>query len=283
MGRFPVLLAALAFAIGAPAALAADGGAAAPNGERAAEGEVDPGSAPTAKDRSGDPDFFFGRPSVSLILRGGAFLPRAEGQFFDFVTRELTLDRDDFRSPAGGLEVGIWVGERLEVAGSFDLAAATRRSEFRDWLEETPDGELIPIEQSTRLRHGPTLMLGLKAYPLARGDRLGEFVWVPNRLAPYVYGGIGGTRWKLEQWGDWVVTTGPDEGAIFTEEFETDGFSFVAGLGGGLDVTLRPRVALTLEGRYMWGDGQMRRDFIEFIQPLDLSGLRVTAGLSFRF
>lgn len=232
---------------------------------------------------SDDPDFFFGRPFWSVNLRAGAFLPRASGQFYDFAFERFTLDRGDFRSFTGGADLGLWVNDHLELVVSADVASSTQRSEYRDWWEETPQGDSLGIGQSTRLTYGPALSVGAKVYPMARGEHLSRFVWVPNQVAPYLSAGLGVMGYELEQWGDWVVETGPDEGLIFTEEFQTSDANFITFLGAGLDYMLRPRIALNLDARYTWGEDKMGGDFSDFDRPLDLSGLRLTAGLSYRF
>jgi|GEM_PF-504401 len=230
-----------------------------------------------------DPDFFFGRPFWTVSLRAGAYLPRASGQFYDFAFERFTLNRGDFRSFAGGADVGLWVNDHLELQASVDVASSTQRSEYLDWWEETPQGDSLGIEQSTRLTYGPAVTVGARVFPTGRGEHLSRFVWVPNQVAPYLSAGVGVMGYELEQWGDWVVETGPDEGLIFTEEFDTSDANVVTYLGAGVDYMLRPRIALNLDARYTWGEDKMGGDFSDFDRPLDLSGLRLTAGLSYRF
>jgi hypothetical protein len=227
-------------------------------------------------------DFSFGRPSVTLTLRGGAFAPRAQGQFFDFAFDNFTLDRGDLRGLAFGADVGVWVGDHLEVMASMDMAGVTRRTEDRNYLEPTPQGDL-PIFQSTRLRYGPAVTAGVRVFPIGRGDEVSRFIWIPTRVSPFLSAGIGGSGWRLEQEGDFVDDTSEEDPFIFTDHFSSDGISFISFVGGGLEMTLSPRLALVLDSRYVFGEGQMDQDFIRFAQPLDLSGLRLTAGLSFRF
>lgn len=229
-----------------------------------------------------NPDFFLGRPSWSVSARGGAFFPRADGQFYDFIFERFTVEPEDLTGFTGGLELGVWLGNHLELVAALDGAGVTRQTEYLYWEEDT-GGSFLAIEQATRFRYGPTLGFGLKAYPLGRGESVGQFAWLPRRVSPFAVGTVGVAWWSLEQWGDWVVEEGPNTGDIFTDRFETRGTSRIVALGGGVDITLRPRVALTLDSRYLWGEGDLRGDFREFVQPLDLSGLRVTAGLSFRY
>jgi hypothetical protein len=245
---------------------------------------MDAGAAPESRDPgldvSGDPDFFFGRPNWSLTFRGGGFFPRARGQFFEFAFEEFTLGRNDLRGLTGGADLGVWISNHFEAVGSMDFAGTTQRSQHERFDEELPDGRLVPVEQTTRIRQGPSFTLGVKAYPLARGERLSRLIWIPYQVTPYASAGMGGMSWGLEQWGDFVDER---EQIVFTDEFRTGGFSFVRFAGAGVDFALRPRVALNLDSRYIWGEGRMDEDFIEFTRPLDLSGFRVTAGLSFRF
>jgi len=272
----------------APALLAAGliwGGVANP---AAAEGIAGPGTDgdpdPVGQIRAESPDFSFNRPLISVSLRGGAFLPRAQGQFYDFIFRELTVDSGDLRSFSGGAELGFWVGGHLELFASLDVTGLTRDVEWRDWEEEV-NGALLPITQTLRLRHGPVVSVGAKAYPLGRGERLSQFIWVHSRVAPFVSGGVGVMGYEVEQWGDWVVTApgDPDFGDIFTDEFSHSDQTVLTFLGTGTDITLTPRLGLTLEGRYIWGEDRMGGDFRAFDRPLDLSGLRLSAGLSYRY
>jgi hypothetical protein len=226
-----------------------------------------------------DPDFLFGRPAFSVSARMGMFVPRARGVFFDdFIFPRFTLDRRDFRSFTGGVEAGVWLSDHVELIASLDGSGVTRDSEYVEWVEETPQGD-VPIRQTTRLAQGPLFTAGVKVFPVARGESLGQFAWVPRTAAPFVSAGFGGGRYHLEQWGDFV-----DEGTetIFTDEFRADGGGLVGFVGGGVDVTLSPRVALVLDGRYFWGEARMTDDFNRF-PPLDLGGLRMTAGLAYRF
>jgi hypothetical protein len=227
-------------------------------------------------------DFSFGRPSVSLTLRGGAFAPRAQGEFFDFQFRTLTLDRSALRGLSFGADLGVWVGNHVEVMASLDMAGVTRRSEDRDYVEPTPQGDL-PILQTTQIRYGPAVTAGVRIFPMGRGEDFSRFIWIPDRVSPFLSAGLGGTGWTVEQEGDFVDDTSEEDPFIFTDRFTSDGISFTSFVGGGVEMTLRPRVALTLDSRYIFGKGQMDRDFLQFSQPLDLAGLRLTAGLSFRF
>ncbi len=233
-----------------------------------------PAAGPTAP---ASRDFLFRRPAVSLGVKGGLFQWRAQGQLYDFTVDRFTAERSDFRGGDLGIELGLWPTDRWGLTIGIDGSSTTLHTEDRDW--EEADG--TPIFQSTRVQQGPALMVGLRGYLLPRGEQLSRFAWVPSRAAPFLAAGAGYTSYAFEQEGDFVEES-PEGALIFAERFESQGSSWVTWVGGGTDVTLTPRLALTLEGRYQWGDDELSGDFRRF-EPIDLSGLRLTAGLSVRF
>ncbi len=227
---------------------------------------------------SADPDFLFRSPALTLTLRTGLFSHRAQGTFFDVTTRDYTAERSDFRSFDFGMEVAIAMGSpRLDLTVALDGGSTEVGHESRFW-EET-DGS--PIFQSTRIRRGPAAQLGLRGYLLPRGEQISTFAWVPNTFAPYVGAGVGYTGYAVRQWGDFVYEDA--EGVwIQADDLNADGGTSLVYASAGTDIALRRNLALTLEGRYQWAEDQLRQDF-RFSEPLDLSGLRLTAGLSVRF
>lgn len=236
------------------------------------ESDVMPASHPDPD--SPDVDFLFGRPNLSITLRGGMFLNRSSSDVYDEAFRQLTLEADDFRGGSGGAEVGVWIGDRLEAVVGGDWSRVTRHSESRDWVEENGD----PIEQSTRLRHGPALAVGAKAYLFPRGESISRFAWTPTAFNAFVGGGVGLTWFEFEQWGDFVDEV---EETIFRADFRSEGYAPSPYVSGGAEYSLSNRTSLTTEARYIWANSNLGRDFVGF-EPIDLSGLRITAGLAFR-
>lgn len=236
--------------------------------------------------RSGDaPDFLFERPRVTVALRGGLFLPRAQGDLYDFTVERFTLERSDWRGAALGLDVGVWVGPQLEILLSLDGSRVTRGSEYRDWVEpvEGPGGTVteVPIRQDSRLSVGPGAALGVRWYLRDRGDALSRFVWIPAAANVFVGGGIGFTAYRLVLWGDFV-----DEVAetIHPATYESEGNTAVPHVVAGVEVRTSRRTGIVLESRYQWGSHPLGSDFAsDFEDDLDLSGARLTAGLQFRF
>jgi hypothetical protein len=219
-------------------------------------------------------DFLFHRPVLTLALRGGWAVPRAQSEIFDFTVDELTVDRDDFAGFVLQGEIAARVHDRFDVALNVGHSEAKARSEFRDWV----DDDDLPIEQTTRFRRTPIEVAG-KAYLLPRGREISRFAWVPYGWAPWVAGGAGAMVYHFDQSGDFVDFETLD---IFPKDFESQGTTATAHAAAGADVSVGPHLLLTGEGRYQWARADMSRDFVDF-DPIDLSGFQVTIGLAARF
>ena len=228
---------------------------------------------PLRAQTSGD-GFLFRPPRVSLTLRGGWDGAAANGDIFSFATSQLTLGRNDFRGPFGGLDLAISVHPRLDLTLSTSLSATKAPSEFRHWV----DLNNLPIEQTTSLRRAP-VTLGFRAYLMPRGQSVGQFAWVPARFSPYVGAG-GGVMWyRFRQQGDFIdfQTTN-----VFFDDFQSSGSTPTANAAVGFDYSLTPHLALNAEGKYNWAKAKLGTDFSGFGR-INLSGYMTTLGLSVRF
>ncbi len=255
-----LLLAMLAVSV--PAATAA-----------AAPPPADEQNLPSSPQRS-SPDFLFDRPQGSVGLRGSWVFTRAGSDWYDFVTEHLTLENGDFNTAAIAADVGIAITPRLDAVASVDFSQSQTASEYRDFV----DNLRLPIEQRTRLRE-VNLTGGLKFALTERGREVGQFAWVPRSFVPYVGAG-GGLLWfEVRQSGDFVDFV---DSSIFTDVFQSRGWTPSAHVFGGVDIRVLRRVFLTLDGRYRWASGDLGSDWIDF-DPIDLNGLRLAAGISVVF
>lgn len=226
-----------------------------------------------AQPRGGD-GFFFKRPSVTLAIRGGAVRPDANGELFDFVSRELTVDRGDFLSGSGVADVSVALRGRTEVQFTAGFSYRDVKSEYRDFI----DNNDMPIEQSTSFRRVP-LTLGLKYNLADPGRSVSQYVWIPARFAPYVSGGGGMMYYRFEQHGDFVDFQTFD---VFSDRLKTSGWSGMAYGALGGTWTLTRSVGLNTEVRYDYAKAPVRQDF-EGFNRIALSGVGLTAGFLFRF
>ena len=233
---------------------------------------------PSSVAAQGGPGFLFGEPDIMIGFKAGYSMPRAGSDLFFETATEFTIDRDDFRSASLGGEIAVRVSERWDVALGVAYAASRIQSEYEFWFEDdgSPDG--IPIEQETWFRTVPVTVSG-KYYFTDRGRSIGRFAWIPNRVSPFVIGGVGVVSYRFEQTGDFVNYETLD--IAFDRASATGTAPYVHG-GAGVQLSLSKNLVLTGEARYGWASGDLSRDFRGY-ENLDLAGLHLLAGIAARF
>jgi hypothetical protein len=229
---------------------------------------------PAAQEPRRTPDFLFGRPHGAIGLRGSWTFAAAGSDLFDFVTRELTIDRSDFNSPGFGGDLAVFVTPRLDAQFGVFITRMSRDSEYRDLV----DNNFLPIEQSTSLK--VLHLTGSVRFALApRGRDVSRFAWVPSRFVPYVGAGGGVVRYEFLQRGDFVDF---QDLSVFSDVFRSNGWAPSVHAFGGVDVQLFRALYGTMEGRYTSASGDLGSDFVDF-DPIDLSGFRLSAGIHLIF
>jgi hypothetical protein len=220
------------------------------------------------------PDFFFATPKGSATVRGSWLFARAGSDWYDFVTNHLTLEPADFNVPGFGIDVGAAVTPRFEVQFGFDYSDADVGSEYRNFV----DNNRLPITQQTRLREA-NVSGNVKVALTERGREVSRFAWVPRTIVPYAGAGAGAMWFDVSQVGDFVDFV--DLG-VFSDVFETRGWTPSAQVFGGADIRVFRRLYVTVDGRYLWAAGNLGREWIDF-DPIDLAGFRLSAGLNVVF
>jgi hypothetical protein len=244
---------------------------AAASGPAAAQDQA--GALPEAPAPRAAPDFLFGRPYGSLAVRGSWSLVRANSDWYDFVTDQLTLQRGDFNAPGFGVDVGLTVTDRVEAVVGVDVSRMSASSEYRRFV----DNNRQPINQKTRLNQA-NIAGSMKLALSERGRRVSALAWIPRGLVPYVGGGAGMLWYDLSQEGDFIDALDPRL-AVFTDVFESQEWTPTAHLFGGVDVRVARSVFVTFDARYRWAAGELSRQWVNF-DPIDLSGLRLSTGIS---
>ncbi len=220
------------------------------------------------------PDFQFGAPSMSISIRGSWFVPRAQSDWYNFVTDQLTIDRADLSAAGIVGDVTLFATPRLDLVFSADYGSKTVGSEYRDFV----DNNRLPINQSTRLRQA-TMTAGVKFAVTRRGRDVGSLAWVPYRFVPYVGGGGGVLWYEMSQYGDFVDF---QDWSVFPDLFEAQGWAPTGYVNGGVDIHIYRPLYVTVDGRYQWAGAELSGNWVGF-EPLDLGGLRLSTGLSFVF
>jgi hypothetical protein len=190
------------------------------------------------------------------------------------ITRELTLEKGDFRAATFGGDVGIPISSHFAAVFSFDYARSTIHSESRDYVEDNGD----PITQTTQLTQVP-ITATLRYYPRKTGESVGSYAWLPTRLNPYIAGGGGALYYDFYQYGRFVDVATLN---IFKTSLKSSGYVATAHIGGGMDISLTPLIFLNGEARYSWANADLSNDFTGF-DPINLSGFKILGGVNFRF
>lgn len=227
-----------------------------------------------AKDGTSATGFNLRKPRVFVGGHIGFNMPRANSDLFDMVTKELTLERSDFRSASFGGDFGIPIASNFAVVLSFDYASSSTDSESRDYVEDNGD----PISQTTRFEQVP-FTATFRYYPRKTGESVGSYAWIPARFNPYVAVGVGAMYYKFDQFGRFVDNTTLN---IFSTNLQSSGFVATEHVGGGIDISLTPLIFVNGEARYSWANANLSRDFTGF-DPITLSGFKIIGGVNFRF
>jgi len=229
-----------------------------------------------AQDSTGEKkaDFLFQKPKHYLGFRIGRFFPEADSGLFDMVTRELTLEKSDFRAWDFGIDFGFNIYNRIDLAFAFDSSTETKSSEFRDYV----DDQDLPITQRTKFSQ-ISLTAGIKYLLLSRGRQVGQYSWMPNRIVPFLSGGAGILWYDFKQDGDFVDFTTLD---VFSAVLGSSGGVPSIYLGCGVDYNIFKSAYLTLDFKYTWADDDLDQDFVGF-DPIALSGIRLTTGIQWHF
>ena len=256
----------LALAAGGVLLLAAPAGAA-PAGAEGAAVQEEPAER--------QPGFLFGRPGNSVGLRINWHRARADSEVHGFLTEFLTLEPRDFDALGVAFDLGFAVTPRLDLRVGLDyVKTPDATSEFREFVGS--DG--LPIAQDTALSQ--TDFNASVAFALIpRGRAIGQYAWIPSRVVPYVGAGAGMQRYGLDLIGEFVDQA---DFSIFEDHLQANGWTPSLHLFGGADIRLLQRLYLAAEVRYLHAADEPGGAF-EGFDDIDLSGLRVGAGIRFIF
>lgn len=219
-------------------------------------------------------DFMIGQPRASLAFDTGFLFANTGSDLYDFISKQLTLDKKAFNAPVLGGRFGVSVTPRLDVVVGLDFAKSQTGSEYRDFV----DPQLLPITQTTSLEE-VNLTGSLRVSLLPSGRRISRFAWIPRTMTPYVGAGGGAVKYKFSQFGRFVDA---DSRRIFTDQFNSSGWAPSAHVFAGTDVRVWRRLYLTMEGRYTWSTAPLSDDFVDF-EPLTLAGVRLGGGVRIVF
>jgi len=219
--------------------------------------------------------FLFKRPIGSFSLRGGYAVANAGSDVFSETTRLLTLNKQDFSAITWGGDIAFAATPRTDLVFDGGFSSSSKPSEYRDFT----DNDDRPIEQSTQYKRVP-ISVGLRYYLTDRGRSVGQFAYIPSKVAPYVGVGGGAMWYRFQQNGDFINFVTNNVGPL---TLESSGWAPMAHGAVGMDYTIGPWLALTGEGRYQWAKATLDPQVFEGFQKIDLSGFTGTVGFKVRF
>jgi hypothetical protein len=218
----------------------------------------------------GSVDFLFGRPHAWVAFTGTWLVPRASGDFFSFLSDQLTLKRADFRTPAFVAAFGIPIARQLDVVGDFEVSSHEVPSEYRRYVK----ADRSEIQQSTQFGQGG-IGVGIRYMPLGRGQTISRFAFVPRRVVPYVGAGLNFGHYNFAQHGEFVDFV---DLSIFNSSFQSDGWAVGSQVEAGADLQIWRMLYFNAGIRYVWAHAKLSDDFVGF-DGIDLSGLKTSSGL----
>jgi hypothetical protein len=218
---------------------------------------------------AGTRDFFFGRPRGWVSIRGSWLKPAANGDLFRFVSDQLTIEKDDFETPAFITDVGFTVTPRVSVSGGVEFSRQTLSSEYRHFV----DNRGAPINQRTALTQ-TNLSGSVRFALLDPGRSISRLAYVPRTITPYAGAGAGMFFYKFQQNGDFVDFATL---RVFVDAFRSKGWTPSAHVFGGADLRIWRWLFLDVEGRYVWAHADLGADFVGF-DGINLDGARFSTG-----
>lgn len=224
--------------------------------------------------QSSNSGYLFQRPNASVVLRAGYAGASANSDLFAFTSRQLTLDRSDYGGGTLDLEFARGIGSRTDLVLSTAFAGMSRQSEFRDFLDQND----APIEQRTTFLRVP-ITVSVRQYLFSQGRQIGNYAWIPARVAPYVGAGGGAVWYRFRQTGDFVDFQTDD---VFPATMSSSGLAPSARAFAGAEFKVRPKLALSVQSSYLWASAKLGNDFSGF-DRIDLSGFSASLGLAARF
>jgi hypothetical protein len=232
------------------------------------------GIAAPARGQTGSGDgYLFGPPKAQFTIRAGYSRPAASSDLFAESFDMFSLKKSSFGAPDLGAELAIRLAPRLDLTLGVDYAGRSTKSDYRDFYDGTN-----PIEQRTTFQRVP-LTAGLKAYLTPRGRSIGTLAWIPSSVSPWV-GAAGGVTWyRFVQEGDFIDMSTM---AVYGDRLESKGWGLAWQGMAGVDLNMSPRTAVTLDARYTGSHAALDRNYFSGYQDLDLSGVSVALGLTFR-
>jgi hypothetical protein len=202
--------------------------------------------------------------SQSINLKIGLFIPSMQSNLWEDNLRNLAFNKSDMINSYDGAEFEVFLNRYTSLSMEIGSYNKEIHSQYKDYTYQ----DNSPIFQDISLRIIP-IEANIKLYPF--GNRQGIF--------PFFGAGAGLYAWTYQQYGDFVIFPDASIEAGFAE---TKTFSFGFNGRAGLVFRFHPRVALAIEGKYLYLRGRLS-GYFEGFDLLDLGGITATLGVNIYF
>ena len=202
--------------------------------------------------------------SQSINFKIGLFVPHMQSDLWEINLENLSLSKSDMTNAYYGVEYEAYLSRNTSFSLEIGSYTRTVYTQYRDYTYM--NGK--PILQNISLRLTP-MEANFKVYPLGHS----------SLVFPFFGAGAGVYAWTYQQWGDFIN---------FEDDSINEGFAetrtFSVGLNGRLGLVFRfhPRVALSLEGKYLYLKGRLSGYFEDF-ELLDLGGYSANLSVNIYF
>jgi outer membrane protein W len=199
-------------------------------------------------------------------LRLGGFQPEGDSEYWHHKEAAFTGEASDLEDLSFGVDYRVDLAPHFGIQFSSSTYEGDTVQEYRDFV----DSDGFGIRHNTRLEVssatlGAVILLGGPNAP----------------VRPYLGAGGGAYFWRLTEDGEFVDFTPPPP-VIFGATLESEGTAFGYYAQAGLEVPLGRQWGLFVDGRWQQVEDDLDDDFAGF-GKLDLSGIDVGAGISWRF
>ncbi|HSP06199.1 MAG TPA: hypothetical protein VLR94_03435 [Acidobacteriota bacterium] len=205
----------------------------------------------------------------SVTFLGGYVLPRGDSDVYKQNEKETTFRVSDLNGFGGTIRYDKFIGEFINISGGVSFFDSHTHVQDVEFVQDHGQPilrdiflEIVPLEAS------------LHVLPAGRN----------TVIIPYLGGGFGLYYWQYEEHGDFVIDRLSNNPQVITGRAYSDGWDPGYHIEGGVHVPVGRSVAVVGEAKYWHAHGKLDvRGFDPSFQPLDLSGMMYSGGVSVWF
>ena len=204
----------------------------------------------------------------SFYILGTYVSPNGRSDIFQQNRRETTFDTDDLNDFGATIGFDHFVGDYFNIGGSACYYREDAVGQDRIFRHSNGD----PVERDFRLKLLP-VELNARALPLGRD----------KPVIVFIGGGVGLYFWEYEEVGDFVINRNSTP-SVIVGSASSDGRALGFNIHGGIEIPMSESSTFMIEVKHLYVEDHLdRRAFDSDFEPIDLSAILYSAGISFWF